>query len=195
MPQIKSEYYIDPNTGQRYLIAKPGGTTNSNGDTAGNVVAESRDAVTGIQRYQITPTINGVATAEVEFDATATNSVLSAMAVFNALDIVTAGDAVLNRFPDVKRIELDESIVVQSTQNITKVWCLGFGTVLNTASNIIAPATTILTDIRAALLEFSFDAVDEVKTVEISLGTKYTSGASIVPSQYATLRVEGYSHA
>jgi len=172
-----------------------GGTTDSGGNDAGRVVGELQDAVTGVKRYQIAPTLNGIATPEVIADASASNTVLSAIAVFNALDNVTAGDAVKNRYPDVKRIELDEAISIQSDENITKVWMLAFGTVDNTGGNVIAEATTTGATIRAALLEFTFEAADEVKTVEISLGSKKTSGTSVVPSRYATIRVEGYSHA
>ena len=39
-PDVKSEYYIDPNTGDRYVKVKPGGTTNSKGDDAGSVVVD-----------------------------------------------------------------------------------------------------------------------------------------------------------
>lgn len=180
--------------GQHNMVSL-GGTTDSSGNPAGNMTGELSDAITGVKRYQVAPTLTGVATPEVIADASASNTVLSAIAVFNALDNVTAGDAVKNRYPDVKRIELDEAISIQSDDNITKVWVLAFGTADNTGGNVIAEATTTGATIRAALLEFTFEAVDEVKTVEISLGSKKTSGTAVVPSQYATIRVEGYSHA
>lgn len=160
-----------------------------------NGVSWDQIGANGDKRFQITPTLAGVGTTEVIADATGSNTILSAIAVFNALDNVTAGDAVKNRFPDVKRIELDEAITIHSDVNITKVWVLAFGTVDNTGGNVIAEATTTGSTIRAALLEFTFAAVDAVKTVEISLGSKKTSGTSVVPSRYATIRVEGSSYA
>ena len=38
MTIVKSEYYLDPVTGQRYVMSKPGGTMDSNGDEVGSIV-------------------------------------------------------------------------------------------------------------------------------------------------------------
>jgi len=40
MTAIKSEYFVDEATGQRYVMSKLGGATNANGDDAANVLAE-----------------------------------------------------------------------------------------------------------------------------------------------------------
>jgi len=37
-PEVKSEYYLDPVTGQRYVMEKPGGTTDPSGNEAGLMV-------------------------------------------------------------------------------------------------------------------------------------------------------------
>lgn len=38
MTIVKSEYYFDPDTGQRYVLSKPGGATTEAGEEAGLIV-------------------------------------------------------------------------------------------------------------------------------------------------------------
>lgn len=144
--------------------------------------------------YGVTPTVNGVAVSELALSAAASNAVLSARVVFNAFDLVTAGQAILNRFPDVKVVEIGDTLIITSDTAITSLYAAGLSSAANPAGNVIDIDATDEVIIRAELTRFDFVATDNIKTVEISLGSQYSGGASTARQRYATLKVEGFSH-
>ena len=148
-------------------------------------------------RLSVVPTIGGTATTERTLTAAASNAVLSARAAFNAFDIVTAGANIKNRYPDVKAIEVGEVIIVESDTAITDIYITGLSTAANVGGDVIAIGETNEALIRAELILFEFSATDNVKTVEISLGSENNalSGATVPTPLTAVLRVEGFSHA
>ena len=155
------------------------------------------DGVLQSPRYSVTPTVGGSGTTERTLTAAASNAVLSARFTLNALDIVSAGTAIKNRFPDVKAVEVGETVTIMSDENITAIYATGISSAANTGGDVIAVGETDEAVIRAELIFFEFDAVDEVKLVEISLGSANNalSSATVPTPLTAVLRVEGFSYA
>ena len=152
---------------------------------AGHVV----NPVTEIPRYQVAPTIGGVATPEVILDASSSQVVLGVRATLNAFDIVTAGEAIAKRQPDIARCPLNKSKHLYSDVAITSLYVVGIGSLTNAGGNVILTTLTTGATIRPALLHFEFEASDNVRSVKIACDEPHTS------NQKAILRVEGYSYA
>lgn len=170
-----------------------GNTFNFNGtawvQTGTNGNAHVVDGITGIPRFQVTPTVAGVSTSELIVDAGATNQVLGIRASLAATDLVTAGDAIKNRYPDVARASLKDSNIITSDSAITALYVCGIGDATNAAGKVISTTEATDATIRSAITLFEFSPTDDVRTVVISFDEPYTS------QQLAIARVEGYSYA
>ncbi len=141
----------------------------------------------GVASRMFTPTLNGVATAEVTLDAGTGNSVIGLRATINPGDSIVAANRLMNGYPDCVFEDLGESIRITSDKPITNLSLVGIGTATNAAGNVISTVENQLSNVQSAMVEFTFNSSDNLRLVEITLSSAFNGG------QNAHLHIGGAS--
>lgn len=160
-------------------------------DSDGKSAASYRVDSLGTPRSPVTPLVGGAAQAFQRFgDGSATIYYLRF--TVNAADDVEAQERLANAYPDVSVIYPGEHRPIGSDKSITRLDVVAVGSAesatLSSGEVVVeATATSTPADYGTAMVTWTFDAEDKVKSLQLN--------ASDRQSNDLTLHVDAYSHA
>ena len=134
-----------------------------------------------------TPKQAGVENGTYLFDATASNTVSGCRITLNPGDDVAASQRLTNVYPEVKEIELGESIMLRSTVAITDVYIVGIGSTSTSTVGVVAFNESTQATVLGEQVHFYFDSTKNITAIEILLSNGFSS------SRYARATVAGYA--
>lgn len=142
-------------------------------------------------RTAVDPEISGVVTPEISVDAAGSGFAYFVRATVNPGDDVTGATRLLNGYPGIDWCLPGETISIRSSVAITDVYLVGVisGTTYTSTAYGIGLTETDLADALAEQAHFTFDEVDNVREVVITVSPTFTSG------QLCRVKVQGVSHA
>lgn len=153
--------------------------------------------VTVIPRLAVTPEVSGSPQAKQEFgDGTVELRYLRA--TLNAGDDIVAGSRLLNGYPDTSMLTADNEYVFQSDTAITRLDIVAIGDAVSgtlAAGECVDEAGTE-SEIRTAMVTFTFDSADDVRTVIVTVSQHYSAAAAVATAtNFVMVHVEGRSYA
>ncbi len=151
------------------------------------------DSGVGLPRLAVTPAVSGTPTARRRLDAGSSQSVWSVRWIINAGSDVAARNAL--KAGACQECGRDFIWSDNADAAITTLHLVGIGSVTNTAGNVMLHSSTTDADWDAALIKFTFDSVDDVKSFYVQTLNEYAATGGAIDPRYMMVNVRGASHA
>lgn len=151
------------------------------------------DSGVGLPRLAVTPAVSGTPTARRQLDAGLSNSVWSVRWIINAGSDVAARNAL--KAGACQECGRDFIWSDNADAAITTLHLVGIGSVTNTAGNVMLHSSTTDADWDSAIIKFTFDAVDNVKSFYVQTLNEYATTGGAIDPRYMMVNVRGSSHA